>query len=279
MICPPREHLSQLWQSIQGLRELLKPAQKRAIVALDMHANENFDPVQAAKRLLREAGTGALGTLGADGAPYVSLVTVATQPDGAPVLLLSKLARHTENIGRDARISLLLAAAVRAGDPLAKARISITGRIEKTEDFAAKRRFLARHPTAASYAGFADFGFYRIEIEHAHLVAGFGRIVDLSRAELLTSLNGAEKLLEAEEGAVAHMNEDHLDAIELYATRLLGEAGGAWKIASLDPEGCDLLLGETARRLEFPQRVTAGDELRKTMVSLVKQARSCGLMA
>lgn len=238
-----------------------------------MHANENFDPQRAAKRLLRETGTGALGTLDAGGAPYVSLVTVGSEASGAPVLLLSRLARHTENIARDQRVSLLLAAVDRAGDPLAGARISITGRIEKTEDSAAKRRFLARHPAAASYAGFADFGFYRIEIEHAHLVAGFSRIVGLSAVELLTSLNGAEKLLEAEEGAVAHMNEDHLDAIELYATRLLGEAGGAWKIASLDPEGCDLLLGETVRRLAFPQRVTSGDELRKTMVSLVKQAR------
>ena len=255
------------------MRELLKPAQNRAIVVLDMHANENFDPQRAAKRLLREARTGALGTLGANGAPYVSLVTVATEASGAPVLLLSKLARHTDNIVRDARVSLLLTAADRAGDPLAGTRVSIMGRIEKTEDSAAKRRFLARHPTAESYAGFADFSFYRIEIEHAHLVAGFGRIVDLSAAELLTSLDGAEKLLEAEESAVAHMNEDHRDAIELYATRLLGEAAGAWKIASLDPEGCDLLLGEIARRLEFPQRVMASDELRKTMVSLVKQAR------
>ena len=238
-----------------------------------MRANENFDPQRAAKRLLRETGTGALGTLDPSGAPYVSLVTVATEASGAPVLLLSKLARHTENIARDRRVSLLLAAVDRAGDPLAGARISIVGRIEKTADPAATRRFLARHPAAESYAGFADFGFYRIEIEHAHLVAGFGRIVDLSAAELLTSLDGAEKLLEAEVGAVAHMNDDHLDAIELYATRLLGEPAGAWKIASLDPEGCDLLLGETARRLEFPQRVTASDELRKTMVSLVKQAR------
>jgi len=241
-----------------------------------MHANENFDPQRAAKRLLRETGTGALGTLDASGAPYISLVTVATEASGAPVLLLSKLARHTENIARDTRVSLLLAAD-RADDPLAGARISITGRIEKTEDSAAKRRFLARHPAAECYAVFADFGFYRIEIEHAHLVAGFGRIVDLSAAELLTSLDGAEKLLEAEEGAVAHMNEDHLDAIELYATKLLGEAAGAWKIASLDPEGCDLLLGETARRLEFPQRVMAGDELRKTMVALVKQAREAAV--
>jgi putative heme iron utilization protein len=237
-----------------------------------MHTDENFDPPRSAKRLLREIGAGALGSLDAGGAPYVSFVTVATLPDGSPVLLLSKLARHSANIASDRRVSLLLAASEK-GDPLSGARLSLSGKIERTEDVAAKRRFLARHPAAQSYAEFADFGFFRIEIEHAHLVAGFGRIVDLSAAELLTPLAGAEKLLAAEEGAVSHMNEDHRDAIELYATRLRGAPAGQWKLASLDPEGCDLVLGETASRLEFPQRITNGEELRKMMVALVKQAR------
>ncbi|HVT55768.1 MAG TPA: pyridoxamine 5'-phosphate oxidase family protein, partial [Xanthobacteraceae bacterium] len=190
-----------------------------------MHPDENFDPQRAAKRLLREIGTGALGTLDKSGAPYVSFVTVAALPDGSPVLLLSKLARHSTNIAADRRVSLLLAAS-EGGDPLSGARLSISGMIERTEDSAAKRRFLARHPTAQSYAEFADFGFFRIEIEHAHLVAGFGRIVDLSAAQLLTPLAGAEKLLSAEEGAVSHMNDDHRDAIELYATRLRGASPG-----------------------------------------------------
>jgi putative heme iron utilization protein len=170
-------------------------------------------------------------------------------------------------------VSLLLAAAKKAGDPLSGTRVSISGMIEKIEDAAARRRFLARHPTAESYAGFADFDFFRVEIERAHLVAGFGRIIDLTAEQLRTSTDGAEKLLAAEESAVSHMNTDHLDAIELYATRLLGEGPGAWTIASLDPEGCDLILGETVRRLQFPQRVTTPDELRKVMVLLVKQAR------
>jgi putative heme iron utilization protein len=238
-----------------------------------MDAKSNFDPREATKRLLREIGTGALGSLNEDGSPYASLVTVASHADGAPVLLLSKLAKHTRNIARDPRVSLLLAAKAGDSDPLTGARVSISGRIAKTSDPAARRRFLARHPEAALYADFPDFGFYRIEIESAHLVAGFGRIVELSAAEILTPLDGAEELLAAEEGAVAHMNEDHLDAIELYATRLLRERPGGWRIASLDPEGCDLTLGETARRLVFPQRVTGPDELRRTMVALAKQAR------
>ncbi len=238
-----------------------------------MHAKDDFDPRQAAKRLLRETGTGALGTVAGGGAPYVSLVTVASDPDGSPLLLLSKLALHTENIGRDHRVSLLLSANVKAGDPLAGVRVSVSGTIAKTENASAKRRFLARHPSAKGYAEFSDFNFFRIEMERAHLVAGFGRIVDLTPEDLRTSLQGADQLLAAEESAVNHMNEDHLDAIALYAKKL-GETSDDWRLASLDPEGCDLVRGETARRLEFPERVTSGETLRKTLVKMVQALRT-----
>lgn len=237
-----------------------------------MHPNDNFDPQRAAKRLLREAGTGGLATLLPDGAPYVSLVTVATCADGAPILLLSKLARHTANIAADPRVSLLLAES-RPGDPLEGARVSLSGIVARTENPDARRRFLARHGSAENYAGFADFGFFRIELTGAHLVAGFGRIADLDAEKLRTAVGGAERLMAAEAGAVSHMNEDHRDAIGLYATKLLGAEPGDWRIASLDPEGCDLVLGETARRLEFPERVTNSGALRETMVALAKTAK------
>lgn len=238
-----------------------------------MRQTDDFDPRRATRRLLRETGTGSLASLASDGSPYVSLVTVAAQPDGAPLLLLSKLARHTANILADARVSLLLAEH-RRGDPLEGVRVSLTGSIAVTEDPAARRRFLARHPTARGYAAFADFNIWRIAPVAAHLVAGFGRIVDLPARDFCTPLDGAENLLAAEEGAVAHMNEDHLDAIGLYATKLLGAAPGPWRIASLDPEGCDLILGEDVRRLAFPERVTSADALRQTLVTLARQAKA-----
>ena len=61
-----------------------------------MKLDKTFNPRLAAKKLLREARSGALATLMQDsGDPYCSLVNVATTVDGAPVLLLSKLALHT----------------------------------------------------------------------------------------------------------------------------------------------------------------------------------------
>jgi len=238
-----------------------------------MRAADDFNPSRTAKRLLREAGKGALATLLPGGAPYASLVTIACAMDGAPILLLSRLARHTANLATDLRVSLLLEEGV-ARDPLAGARVSLSGTLSRTEDPAARRRFLARHPSAEAYAGFSDFGFWRMEMSGAHLVAGFGRIADLRKDDLLTDIGGAEALAAAEEGALAHMSEDHRDAVALYATKLLGDEAGNWRIVSLDPEGCDLMQGERARRLEFPQRVTDAGTLREVLVRFAREARA-----
>jgi putative heme iron utilization protein len=238
-----------------------------------MHAADDFNPSRSAKRLLREAGRGALATLSPGGAPYASLVTVATAMDGVPILLLSRLARHTANVGADPRVSLLLEGE-RERDPLEGARVSLSGILSRTDDPAVRRRFLARHPSAEAYAGFADFGFWRMQMSGGHLVAGFGRIADLRTDELLTDIGDAGQLAASEEDAVAHMNEDHRAALALYAANLLGEEAGNWRIVSLDPEGCDLILGERARRLEFPERVTEAGALRRVLARLAQEAKA-----
>lgn len=238
-----------------------------------MHGQDPFDPVRTARRLVFEARTGALATLLPDGSPHASLVNVANLPDGAPVLLLSRLARHTANIVADPRVSLLVGE-VRPGDPLEGARVSLVGSVAATDDPAARRRYVARHPASASYADFADFSFWRVEIAGAHLVAGFGRIADVKARDLAIKLDGADAVLAAEPGAIDHMNEDHADAVELYATRLLGAPAGRWRVIGIDPEGCDLMLGETVRRLDFPQRVTEPDALRRMLADLARRARA-----
>jgi putative heme iron utilization protein len=228
-----------------------------------------------AKALIRTARRGSLATLDADGGPYASLVGIASDFAGAPLLLLSSLARHTRNLGADARASVLLASEG-AADPLADARVSIQGRLLRTDDPGDRRRYLARHPQATGYAGFADFGFFRLEPEGAHLVAGFGRIVDLAPAALLSDVAGTADLREAEARIAEHMNEDHADAVALYATRLLGAGEGGWKFIGCDPEGCEIALGGTVLRLAFPRRATTPTEVRIHLVELVKQARAAG---
>ncbi len=242
----------------------------------------SFSPVAAARTLLRTVRTGALATLAVgSGDPFASLVTVATLPDGTPVLLLSDLALHTRNAKSDPRASLLLASTGGEGDPLAGARVSVGGRLRRLEkgtpeDTAARRRFLMRHPDAAGYAGFADFSVFVLEVSGAHLVAGFGRIVEIAASDLLLDLSGAEELVEREKGAVDHMNEDHTDALALYATKLCGVADGLWITTGLDPEGIDLMTrdGSASARLVFPDRVRTSAELRGVLVKLAHAARA-----
>ncbi len=234
----------------------------------------DFDPKQATKKMLREARSGALATLmTGSGDPYCSLVNVATTADGTPLLLLSRLAVHTKNILADPRVSLMLDER-KQGDPLEGARVMLMGTAAATDDAAARRRYLARHPAAEMFAGFADFAIYQIKLKGAHLVAGFGRIVDLPAAEVLTDLRGAEALVEAEPEILAHMNQDHADTCRLYATKLLGAQDGDWRCAGCDPEGLELQLERTALRLPFPQRINSPAMLQQTLKQMAEQARA-----
>ncbi len=239
-----------------------------------MKATQDFDPKLAAKKLLREGRSGALATLvPGSGDPCCSLVNVATMPDGAPLMLLSTLAIHTKNLLADQRVSLMLDER-KDGDPLEGARIMVMGSCTRNADPSAAGAYLRRHPEAELFAGFKDFAFYRIDLTRVHLVAGFGRIVDLTPADVLTDLSDAQALLEAEEGAIAHMNADHAEACRLYATKLLGAPDGDWRCAGIDPDGIELQAGRTALRLPFPQRVTAPGPLRAVLRQLAEQARA-----
>jgi putative heme iron utilization protein len=140
-----------------------------------------------------------------------------------------------------------------------------------------RRRFLARHPKAELYAGFADFAFWRLLIASAHLNAGFARAADLTAADVITNISDAGDLIAAEASAIAHMNEDHAEAVQLYATKLLGAQSGAqegpWRVTGLDPDGLDLAQGDTLLRLPFRERVTTARQLREVFADLAKQAR------
>jgi putative heme iron utilization protein len=140
-----------------------------------------------------------------------------------------------------------------------------------------RRRYLSAHPSAEAFVDFKDFSFFRIRPTGAHLVAGFGRIVDLKPKQFLTDISDAAALLEAEQGAVEHMNADHRDAIGLYATRLLGAEAADWSCTGCDPDGMDLQAGTATLRLDFPERVTSPGELRKMLVRLAAEARAKGI--
>src|SRR5579862_2406645 len=128
----------------------------------------DFDPQSIAKALARTVRAGALATIDRNtGHPFASLVNVATDVDGSPSILISRLSTHTANLESDGRASVLLAATGK-GDPLAHPRLTLIGsfaRVPRDDPREARlrRRFLARHPKSELYAGFADFSFWRLD--------------------------------------------------------------------------------------------------------------------
>ncbi len=148
-----------------------------------------------ARALLRHAGQAALATALArdgNGWPYASLVLACVDRDHSPILLLSDLADHVKNLKLDSRASLLFedeGARQGAEDPLMLPRVTLLGRVSPLEEGderdRLKSRYLTRHPSARDYAEFGDFRLYRMHVESAHLVAGFGKVRWLSANEIL----------------------------------------------------------------------------------------------
>jgi putative heme iron utilization protein len=237
-------------------------------------------PARRARDLMRGLDRASLATAlpagstalpSAAGWPYASLVLVATAPDGAPLLLVSDLSQHAKNMAADARVSLLFDGTVGLDEPLTGSRVSVLGRADRRDEPALLQRFCARHPSAELYAGFTDFHIYRIAVERAHLVAGFGRIHWVEAADLLPP--GVDALADAEASIVQHMNKDHADVVRLYANALLGRPGEGWVMTGVDAEGADLRCGGAVARLDFSVKVLDSEGARQELVRLAAEAR------
>jgi heme iron utilization protein len=236
----------------------------------------NPSPADTARRLIRATDRATLATnlAASEGAwPYASLVLVAVDYDASPLLLISTLAEHTKNVQQDPRVSLLFDGTQGLDDPLTGARVTVLGELRPDNDPVRLRRFVARHPSAALYAGFKDFGLYRLQITRTHLVAGFGRIHWVDAATLQGPVADVSWLREHEPSILDHMNSDHAATIDLYAERLLGLSGKGWRLTNVDREGADLRRGGVVARLDFPTPADDLDAVRQSFVALAQSAK------
>ena len=209
------------------------------------------EAVADAKRLLRLARTAALATLDpASGAPLTTLVGVASDFDGAPLFLMSTLARHTRHLAADPRASLLLTDEPERGDPLNHPRLTLNGRIEKAGEKRARARYLQRNPKAKLYVDFADFAFFRLAVETVHFNGGFGRADALTPADILIAREAETALADAEPRLIEDVN----GLGDAMLARLAGRKSAGrqiWRAVGLDAEGLDLAAGGQAARLQF----------------------------
>ncbi|MDA1308158.1 MAG: pyridoxamine 5'-phosphate oxidase family protein [Proteobacteria bacterium] len=237
-----------------------------------MDKTQDLNPREAVRQLIRACDRAVLSTAQHDreGWPHGSLVLVACDQAATPLLFISDLAEHTRNIVVDQRVSLLFDGTEGLDDPLTGSRAAVFGRAERCDD-ASRARFLARHPSAAIYAGFSDFHSYRVSIERAHLVAGFGRIHWIDGKEIPGPSSLALQAAEAD--IVAHMNDDHADAVQAYASELLGMPGKGWRLTGCDSEGVDMRLDGKTARLRFAKPVFDAGGARAELVGLAKLAR------
>jgi putative heme iron utilization protein len=215
--------------------------------------------VEIMRRLIRGAGRGVLSTrlAAGDGWPYGSLVLVGVEHDLSPILLLSDLAEHTRNIAADPRASLLIDGTVGHDDPLSAPRVALMGLVARIEDRSAQARYIAHHPAAALYAGFSDFHFFRLTIERAHLVAGFGRISWLEADQIRPPLPAA--LIRDERKLVDGLNQD-AGLVRRLALKAGADTDAGWKIAGLDRDGLNLCQRGKLLRLWFDRPAETTEE-------------------
>jgi len=248
-------------------------ASKPELPPRDPRQPQDFDPLALGRMLLRSIRVGALGTLDpSTGYPFVSLTNVATDLDGTPFILISRLSAHTQNLLADQRASLMLSQGGK-GDPLAHPRLTVQVMAEPSQLPRLRHRFLARHPKAQIYVDFPDFAFFRLKPLSLHLNGGFARAFDGPAELILSGITDLVAFEELERSAIEHMNADHAEALALYATRLCGMPSGKWRATGLDPDGLDLALGDLTARVAFPERIEAPGSLRAMLKHLADQAR------
>jgi putative heme iron utilization protein len=234
---------------------------------------------EQARTLVHLGRTGTLGTLSRrhPGHPFVSIMPYAPDARGRPLLLISTLAMHTQNLAADPRASLLVAQP--GDDPLALARLTLMGaacRVEPDDRPAAREAYLARHPNAIHWVDFDDFAFWRLDVTDVYFVGGFGAMDWLT----VPGYEAAhpDPLADAAPGIIEHMNRDHADALILYA-RVLGELpADAAEMVAVDRLGFKLRVrtadGLHGRRIGFPRQVTSAERCRAVLIEMLADLRS-----
>jgi putative heme iron utilization protein len=137
--------------------------------------------------LLRAQRIAHLATL-RERAPMASMTLVLAAEDFAAFYVhVSRLAWHTQDMEREARVALSIAQTDDGrADPFTLMRVTVRGEATRLgEDATLKARWLARFPAQAINFELPDFSFWRIAPRDARFVAGFGRIHNLSAAQLM----------------------------------------------------------------------------------------------
>lgn len=252
-----------------------------------MSDTPNSSASSALRQSCRLARHAALSTIAsdhkqvADGWPAVSMVVPAIGIDGTPILLISDLADHTRHIRADNRVSLLFtnpSAAPGSASTIEtdNARITVFGRAVRDDSAITRACYLRAQPDAAQYADFADFAFYRIEVDAIYWVGGFGKQRRLNGHQFL--VEDCSPLIAGHDSIISHMNADHLDALAAIVGHFTThDPSAGWRMHSIDCDGMVLIASDAntgSIRIDFARTIRTPGDAREILVEMCKISRT-----
>ena len=216
------------------------------------------------------------------GWPFGSIAPYAATSAGEPIILISEIAEHTRNLRADARVSLLVQDSRALADPQAGARITLVGYAMPVprpylED--ASRRYSRLFPGSASFSDAHDFSLFVIKTSKVRFIGGFGEIYWLDPQEIMDAAadSSVDPLAGHARMICDHMNEDHADALQLYAAAFAETRAESARMIHVDTQGFDMIAtagsAQKHLRIDFPSPVTRTEEVRAVMVEMVRRAR------
>ncbi len=235
---------------------------------------------EEARTIVAGTNLATLATLSQDGHPWGSFVTYGTLSDGSPVLCLSTLAEHGRNLPRDARASLVVASNPGDNDPLDSGRVTLAGTAVVPEGMAlddARDAYRGAVQDAAAFMDYGDFTIYVLQVDRVRWVGGFGRMDSTDAAAYAAA--EPDPVAASAPYAVAHLNEDHADALLDMAQALAGYTDAtAARCTAADRYGLDLVVhtprGRAPTRVGFAEPITVPNGLRSATVELARRSRA-----
>ncbi|MBO1255365.1 DUF2470 domain-containing protein [Alteromonas sp. 5E99-2] len=233
--------------------------------------------LREAKLLLRQSEVGVVSTLSKNlrGYPFGSVTPFLSDSAGHIYFYISDIAQHAANMVADSRMSLTIYKERKSGDQNENARLTIVGDGEPLngelhDEMLA--RYVQRFPESESYKQAHDFRIWKVEIKRVRYIGGFGKIFWLEKEEWMQKTTPWDK--QTEDGMIAHMNEDHQDAMTLILQSYAGIEDENVIMVGVQTDGCYLQTNDENVFIPFDAICEQSVDVRVQLVALTKAARN-----
>lgn len=238
-------------------------------------------PVEQIRTVLANSTRAMLSTFSKkyDGYPSGSMVDFACDADGSPILAVSSLAVHTQDLLANPKCSLLV-----AKDPEDRTDLVITlhgDAVAVTEEDkeAIRTAYLAKHPNAF-WVDFGDFKFLRIQPKIVRYVSGVATALlgsgEFSREEY--SAAKVDPISQFTKPIASHMNKDHQEDTKLIVQHSITIPVESAYMLDVDHLGFNAkvtYMGKTHKlRVPFPRPAVDRKDVKTLIVEMLQAAKS-----